>query len=156
MGSKGLEGPGVESESSSGNPGQWGGRATKMGQERVGERAGRVLGRGSGHLAERTHHTSRKGIDRFRSDTGPGISCRESGRAGTAEWPPPSATLLRVPASLRSQNRTGQSITQVPRDWLCPPVFWASQLLLQLMVAFSQEGISQGVVRVSWSVTGCL
>ena len=93
---------------------------------------------------------------RFRSDTGPGVSCRESGRAGTAEWPPPSATLLRVPASFRSPNRTGQSITQVPRDWLCPPVLWASQLLLQLMVAFSQEGVSQGVIRVSWSVTGCL
>lgn len=93
---------------------------------------------------------------RFRSDTGLGVSCRESGGVGTAEGPPPSATLLRVPASLRSPNRTGQSIAQVPRDWQCPPVLWASQLRLQLMVAFSQEGISQGVIRVSWSVTGCL
>lgn len=150
MGKQGAGGPKEWSQRAALETGeQWGGRATKMGQEGVGERgqAGYLAGAVGIRWKNPSHILKRH---RFRSDTGLGVSCRESGGAGTAEGPPPSATLLRACQPQVPKPRTGQSIAQVPRDWLCPPVLWASQLRLQLMVkAFSQEGVSQGVIRVS-------
>lgn len=65
-------------------------------------------------------------------------------REGAEEWLLPSATLRHplqgtyLPVS-GLQTGQGQSAGQVPRDWLCPCDLQASQLLLQLTVAFSQE-----------------